>query len=370
MEKDDNKTELTEEKIKTPVSGIFYLVFFLSIIVAGFILKTMASVIMPIVFAVMLSFVLFPIVKKLSRRLKFPWLLSTILVFALFVIALLALSSLLISSLLTITEQYPKYETKFMSIYTIFAENFNLEVDKSKSFIENMWSFLKVREYVQKIAVTLSTGAVSFGKNLFSIILLAIFLVLEMRITKRKMHVAFGKDKEKINRIAHQIANQTVNYISIKFFISLATGLLAFFATKVIKMDFPLVWGFVAFIMNFIPYFGSLISIVITTLFAILQFAPDSIAKPIFILIAMIMINLVLGNIVEPRVEGKNLDLSPFIILVSLSIWGYLWGFIGMIFAVPMTVIIKIVCENIDYLSGIAIFLGNKPTPPEKPEAN
>ena len=73
----------------------------------------------------------------------------------------------------------------------------------------------------------------------------------------------------------------------------------------------------------------------------------------------MVVINFTIGNILEPRIEGKHLGLSPFIILVSLSVWGYIWGFAGMIFAVPIMVIIKICCENIDYLNPIAVMLGN-----------
>ena len=148
--------------------------------------------------------------------------------------------------------------------------------------------------------------------------------------------------------------------MSIKFYISLSTGLLVFLATWIIGMDFPVVWAFVAFVMNFIPVFGSIISVGITTIFALLQFSPDF-AKPIFILIFLTTINMVLGNIIEPRIEGKNLGLSPFVILVSLSLWGYIWGFTGMLLAVPLTVIIKIICENVDYLKGIAIIFGNDP---------
>ena len=75
----------------------------------------------------------------------------------------------------------------------------------------------------------------------------------------------------------------------------------------------------------------------------------------------MTTINMVLGNIIEPRIEGQNLGLSPFVILVSLTFWGWMWGFIGMILAVPVMVILKIICENVSYLHGIAILIGNKP---------
>lgn len=339
---------------------IFYILLFFAFILSGFLAKLLSSVLIPITFSVMLSFILLPIIKKINLKTGIPWVISSILAVVLFCIFFIGVSSLLVSSLTMIVSEYPKYESKFMAAYQLIAKNFHLEIDETKSFIENMWTFLKVREYVQKAAVFLSSGVFSFSKNLFLIALMSTFLLIEMRITKRKMHYAFSKEKDKVSRISHQIVNETMRYISIKFIISLATGILCFLATWITKMDFPIVWGFLAFIMNFIPIFGSVISVGLTTLFAIVQFNLTW-AIPLTIFIIMATINLVLGNIIEPRIEGKNLGISPFVILVSLSIWGYIWGFTGMILAVPLTVIIKIICENIDYLNSIAIILGNNP---------
>ena len=112
--------------------------------------------------------------------------------------------------------------------------------------------------------------------------------------------------------------------------------------------------------MDAIPIFGSVISVGLTTIFSLLQFYP-SWGKTLFILLFMTSVNMILGNILEPRIEGKNLGISPVIILISLSLWGYIWGFTGMLLAVPLMVIIKIVCENIDYLKGLAILIGNDP---------
>ncbi len=339
---------------------IFYILLFFAFILSGFLAKLLSSVLIPITFSVMLSFILLPIIKKINLKTGIPWVISSILAVVLFCIFFIGVSSLLVSSLTMIVSEYPKYESKFRAAYQLIAKNFHLEIDETKSFIENMWTFLKVREYVQKAAVFLSSGVFSFSKNLFLIALMSTFLLIEMRITKRKMHYAFSKEKDKVSRISHQIVNETMRYISIKFIISLATGILCFLATWITKMDFPIVWGFLAFIMNFIPIFGSVISVGLTTLFAIVQFNLTW-AIPLTIFIIMATINLVLGNIIEPRIEGKNLGISPFVILVSLSIWGYIWGFTGMILAVPLTVIIKIICENIDYLNSIAIILGNNP---------
>ena len=339
---------------------LFYIMIFFAAIVGGVICKTLDTVMIPVIISIMLAFVLLPVIKFLSYKLKCPWVLSCVLVIILFVILFFGVSSLLLTSLSSIIAEYPKYEAKFMTIYEIVAKNLGLEFDEGMSFIENLFKNLQVREYVQKAALFLSSGLVSFGRNFFLVMLLSVFLLIEMRLTKLKMKHTFSKNREKVTRVTHQIVNDTMRYASIKFIISLATGILAYLGTMAIGMDFPIIWGFISFIMNFIPVFGSIIAVGITTLFSIMQFYP-SLGIPIFVLLYMTGINMVLGNILEPRIEGKNLGISPFVILVSLSLWGYIWGFLGMILAVPVTVIIKIICENIDELKGIAILLGNSP---------
>jgi len=341
--------------------NIFYVLLFFAIILSGYILKVTSSIILPIIIAIFLSLVFFPIVKKLNQKFKFPWVISSILITILFLVAIFAISTLLVTSLSSIATQYPKYEDKFMSIYKIFADSFNWEFDAGKSFFDNMWSHLKVREYVQKAALFFSSGVFSFGKSFLMIILLLVFLLIEMRLSTAKINVAFAnKKQEQVKSIMKKIVSEVIRFISIKFFISLATGLIVFLGTSLIGLDFPIVWGFLAFVMNFIPTFGSIFSSIITTLFSLLQFYPEW-WKVIFVFILMLSVNMILGNIVEPRIEGKQMDISPVIILIGLTIWGGIWGFIGMILAVPMLVIIKIICENISFLHTFAILIGNDP---------
>ena len=339
---------------------IFYLILFLAVVLAGFLLKTMSSVIIPVVLSFILSLVFLPIIKKVNLKTGIPWVVSSLIIIVFFFVALLGITSLLIGSLTNIISEYPKYETRFMSIYQLIADRLDFEIDSTKSLFQNLWTSLKVREYTQKAALTLSSGVVSFSKTLFLISIMSAFILIEMRLTKRKIHYAFKNNREKVSRISHQIVNQTVRYISIKFFISLATGIICFITTWLLGLDFPIVWGFLAFIMNFIPIFGSVISVGATTLFSLIQFYPNW-GKTLFIIFFLTAVNMILGNIVEPRIEGKNLGISPVAILISLSIWGYIWGFTGMLLAVPLTVIIKIICENLAYMNGIAIFLGNDP---------
>ncbi len=354
------------EDNKNYTRSIYYILICFLIILCFTLCKILSSVILPVVFCVIFSFVLMPVIKNISQKCKIPWVLSSIIIFILFVAALFALSSLLVSGLSSIISEYPKYESKFMSIYSLIAQKFNLEIDESKSFIENLLKYLNVRDVIQKGALFLSSGVFTFGRNVLLVLLMLAFLIVELRLSTKKISYAFeGKIKSKVLRLSERIISETVRFLSIKFFISLITGLLVYLGTIIIGLDFPIVWAFLAFIMNFIPTFGSIISVLLTTVFALLQFYPGW-GKIIFIFVFMTAINFILGNILEPRIEGKNLGLSPFVILVSLTLWGYLWGFVGMILAVPMTVIIKIVCENISFLHGVAIILGNDPLETKK----
>ena len=351
---------MDEQESQGYAKKIFYLILFLAVVLAGFLLRTMSSVIIPVVLSFMLSFVLLPIIKKVNLKTGIPWIISSLIIVVLFFVALLGITSLLLGSISGIIAEYPKYENRFMSIYQLIAQSLDIEIDDTKSLFQNLWTSLKVREYTQKIAVMLSSGVFSFSKTIFLISILTAFILIEMRLTKRKMHYAFKNKREKVSRISHQVVSQTVRYISIKFFVSLATGIISFITTWILGLDFPIVWGFLAFIMNFIPIFGSVISVGATTIFCLVQFYPN-LGKTFFVLLFLTGVNMVLGNIIEPRIEGKNLGLSPVAILISLSLWGYIWGFTGMLLAVPLTVIIKIICENLDYMKGVAIILGGDP---------
>ena len=196
--------------------------------------------------------------------------------------------------------------------------------------------------------------------NLSQFFLLMVFLLIELKNANLKIEAMFTGNKQKgVHRIVSKTIREVVNYLSIKFFISFATAVLVFVLLLAVRLDFAILWAFLSFVLNFIPTFGSIASVGITALFALIQFWPSPVAFFI-VLIGMTAINFILGNIIEPRIEGKNLDISPFIILASLTFWGWMWGFIGMILAVPVMVVLKIVCENFKILHPIAILLGNK----------
>ncbi|MCR4822750.1 MAG: AI-2E family transporter [Treponema sp.] len=349
--------------------GIFYILIFMGIVLAGTMLKLLESFFKPVVLSVLLAGVFYPFVKKLNAKYKIPWLLGILIVYLAFLIVFFGIGNILTSSFMSIASSYPKYEQRFLTVYRTMQNTFSAQSDssffnfffdfnKDQTLLENLSSQLNILQIIKNFAVNFTSFLISFMKTGFLILLLSVFLLIEMRFTKKKIYKAFSnKDSEKIHDIMNRIATDTTHYISIKFFISLATGLLVFLSCLFAGLDFPLVWAFLAFVLNFVPTFGSIISWALTTLFALIQFFPSPFPI-LFIAIAVLAINMLLGNVVEPKIEGENLGISPFVILVSLSLWGWLWGFLGLILAVPLMVIVKIICENISFLRFIGILLG------------
>ncbi|MBQ4378449.1 MAG: AI-2E family transporter [Treponema sp.] len=350
--------------------GIFYLLIFMSVILAGTMLKVLESFLKPVVLAILLAAVFYPFVKKLSTKFRIPWALGILIVYAIFITIFIGLGNIISSSLASIIESYPKYESRFQTVYHKIQEsltensnsgvlNFFFDFNKERTLLENISEQLNIFPLIKNFAVNFTNFLTSFTKSAFLVMLLSIFLLLEMKFTKQKILTAFSSERSrKIHEIMHQIARDTTHYVSIKFFLSLLTGLLIYISCLLAGIDFPLVWGFFAFVLNFIPTFGSIISCALMIVFAVLQWYP-SVLPVILFSIAVILINLILGNIVDPKVQGENLGISPFVILVSLSLWGWLWGFLGLILAIPLMVIIKIFCENISFLRPIGILLGN-----------
>lgn len=340
--------------------GIFYLLLGIAVILCGVIMKVASSVVLPVIISIILSCAFLPLVNGIHQKLKCPWILCVILVSLLFVVFLVLFSTIIFSSINTMISQYGNYESKFLSMYKEVAIRLGLPFDERRSFIENIWQQEGVRNWVRDFTLTFSNDVINISKVVGVVFLFVVFLLLEINFTKEKVGHMFKKTlSNRVLIITNKIVNDVVRFLSIKFFISFATGFLVFVSCYVMHVDFAIMWGFFAFVLNFIPTFGSIASVVITTLFTALQFWPDPFPI-IFVFCAMGAINMILGNIVEPRIEGKSLDVSPYVILVSLTFWGWMWGFVGMILAVPVMVVLKIICENVSFLHPIAIILGNR----------
>jgi len=338
---------------------MFIMLLIITIFSIATVFKATAAVLMPVTMAVLFSCVFEPIIIFLNRRFHIPWGLGILLIFVIVAIAIAVLVALLTSSISAIVSAMPKYEQRFTTIYKTVADWLKLEYNPDLSVFANLWQQIAVRDQIQNFALTFSNSVISFFKVLGLISLFAIFFLLEMRDLREKIEFAFGHTgKGRVTVMITDIIEQVTRYLSVKFILSSATGIIVFIGLSLVGLDFPVVWAFLAFILNFIPTFGSIISVLATSLFGVIEFFPHP--GPISIVfILMSCTNFTIGNILEPRIMGRNLGLSPFVIIVALTFWGWLWGFAGLVIGVPMMVILKIVCENIDFLEPVARLLGS-----------
>ncbi len=354
------KEEAPKEKNYT--RRIFILLSAVTLIFFLAILKATKSFSIQIFLSILLALIALPAIRKLHSRFRLPWSVGILISLIAFILLISGFARLLQASAESIINAYPRYEDRLLALYKYSAARFNLSFDEGKTLIENLLAQLKVRQYLQSAALSVSNTALVFTKNLFVIFLMYTFLLVEAGSFEKKISLAFeGKMRHRVRSVIAKVIVDTTSYISIKFIISLATGVVVFTGLSIIGVDFAVVWAFLSFLLNFIPTFGSVISFLVTVFFALLQFFP-SVPQVLATALVMLLTNMLLGNIVEPRVEGGNLDISPFLILVSLSVWGWIWGFIGMILAVPFLVFIKIFCENVSFLKPMAIMLGNNKT--------
>ncbi|MHC5010206.1 MAG: AI-2E family transporter [Planctomycetota bacterium] len=202
--------------------------------------------------------------------------------------------------------------------------------------------------------------------NVFVILLIVIFMLMETSDLPTKIRNAMG-DPENDLEVFHRARESIYNYVYIKTAMSLLTGILWGAFTAFMGLDFPVLWGLLAFLLNYIPNIGSLLAAVPPILLALLQFDVQTAA---LVALGNIVINQAIGSGLEPRLMGKKVGLSPLVVFLSLLFWSWLWGPVGMILSVPLTMVVKLICEESPDLRPVAILLGPagggpRPPPPK-----
>jgi predicted PurR-regulated permease PerM len=154
-----------------------------------------------------------------------------------------------------------------------------------------------------------------------------------------------------------EIINKLVKYTVTKTFTSLATGICVAISLSIIGVDFPILWGVLAFLLNFIPNIGSTIAAIPAVMLALVQLGLPS---AIVTTVSYVAINGVIGNFIEPRILGKSLGLSPLVVLISLIFWGWALGTVGMLLAIPLTILLKIIFDNREETKYFGLILGDE----------
>ena len=186
-----------------------------------------------------------------------------------------------------------------------------------------------------------------------------IFLLIEQRSLESKLDALFQDNERriKIHEILSEIQKDIETYIAIKTLLSFVTGVLSYLILIYIGVDYSEFWAFLIFLLNYIPTIGSLIATIFPALLALIQF--ESVTSFLIVFISIAFIQFLIGNILEPRLMGRSLNLSALVVLLSLSLWGSIWGVVGMFLCVPITVILMIVFSNFEKTRPIAVMLSS-----------
>ncbi len=204
--------------------------------------------------------------------------------------------------------------------------------------------------------------AASFAGVLASgglILIYILFLFLEQGNFNQKITALFASSgqEEDVRKIIDRVRNDIQKYISIKMFTSSLTGILSYSFLLIMGVDFAGVWGLLIFLLNFIPTVGSIIATIFPAMIALAQF--NGYSQFIFVLVGIGVVQVCIGNILEPRLMGNSFNLSPIVILLNLGLWGYIWGITGMFLCVPFLIIITIVLSHFPQTRPIAIILSS-----------
>jgi len=322
----------------------------LTIIAVGMVLKAAKSVILPLMIAWLLSYIFAPVVRALDRA-KTPTALTVFLILIL-LLGLCFLGGVFIYERISaFAGEYPKYQDRFTEITEVLTTRINLPTD--------LFEDIPIYEKIGTFFVRFSGSLMSFVSNMVLVFIFLGFLLLSKPYFKYKLLKSTSPDRAgQISRITESISKKIGSYLVLQFLISLTTGVLVWLALAIIGVDFAATWGILAFILNFIPTVGSIIASILPIVMAAIQFFP-SVWPAIICMLSLLSIQMIMGNVVSPKILGDRLNLSPVAILLSLLFWGWLWGIIGALLSVPFTAVILIVCENIGPLQPISIILGS-----------
>ncbi|MCI0437198.1 MAG: AI-2E family transporter [Gemmatimonadetes bacterium] len=316
------------------------------IVVAG--LKVAAPILVPCALAGFIVIVTRPAVSWLQRR-RVPTSIAITLVILLLFGVIAMFVSVATQSLGEIRVAFPRYVDRLQQI------ELDLIAWLGTRGIE-FPSALRLDQVNAQRAFDILSGAVVGAAGIMTtavlVLIIAIFGMIEANGIHGKLRKAFG-DSHAVRGLGTVVA-EVQHYLGIKTVISLVTGLSVGVLTWAIGLDFPVFWGIVAFLLNFVPNIGSIIAAIPAVLLALVQIGPDG---AILTTIAYLAVNTVFGTIIDPIWTGRRLGLSTLVVMLSLVFWGWMWGAIGVLLAVPLTMIARVMLEKSDEYRWVAILL-------------
>ncbi len=317
------------------------------VVIAG--LRAAGQIILPVLFAVFLSVLCEPAVRTLVR-LKVPRVLSVLIVVLVVSGVLVGGTALLADAVGRFSDRAPEYQRPIeRTLDDFYAWLDARRIPKPPKITD----LINTEDVVAVVTQTLS-AVVTVLSRLVVIILTTAFILLESVQLGDKLKVAFA-DRGGVSGSLFSGATTIQRYLAIKTGASLITGLLVGVWNLSIGLDFAILWGLLAFALNFIPSIGSIVAGAPAVALALIQLGPG---WALGTAIVYLGVNFSIGNVIEPRILGRRLGLSPLVVILSLFFWGWVWGPAGMLLSVPMTVVVKLLLELSDDTRWLAILLG------------
>ena len=344
------------------VSQVFITAAAFVVVIAG--MRSSTVILVPFLLSAFIAIISAPPMFWLQRK-GFPGWLALLSVISLVLISLILISGLIGSSIRDFTANLPNYQQQFDRVLSVVVKALEaLGVDTSNLGLSDIFNPGSAMQLV-------AAGLKSFQTvltNGFLITMTVIFMLMEASSLPAKLQTILGEQESGLGKF-DKFLNDTKQYMAIKTLVSLATGVIVTLGLLIVGVDYPLLWGLLAFLLNYIPNIGSIIAAIPPVLLAMIQLG---LLEAVIVAAGFMVVNIVMGNIVEPRFMGRGLGLSTLVVFLSLLFWGWVLGPVGMLLSVPLTIMAKIALDSREESRWLAVLLGpdiSKQTSQEEADA-
>lgn len=346
----------------------------LTTIMVGWALHASASILQPLVIALLLASMLQPVVRQLARW-KIPPILTVMLIVGLLFFGLARVGLLVQANLVAFvgaeaTGPTPEKLDPFSENQPELSRGFDWErvqrkigermhrSDTPKPLTEYVLSSLRELD-LKGLATGLIGSGFGFTQSLLLVLIYMVFIFAEQAVFRRKILSIAGDRQDDAAQVLDTIARGIQRYLGVKTIVSLATGSVCYAILVALEIPYALLFGFLTFLLNYIPTFGSIIAGTLPTITALA--VESSWSKAVIVMVTYLAVNLTLGSFLEPKILGRELNLSPLVIIISVVVWAGLWGVVGTFLAVPLTATLQIVLASQENTRPIAVMLSSGP---------
>lgn len=329
------------------------LISFAAVIVIVYGMQAAKVLLVPFLLAVFLALIAIRPMLWLQKH-KIPSSLAALSIVIAMMLVIGAVGGIVGSSIAEFTAALPAYQARLDAIVQGTLGIVAGLVGDDKSFAD--LGELIDPGWAMGLAASILNGLQDVLTNAFLILFTMVFILLEASSMSVKVEAAFGRSAETFER-PRQFLHNLGRYLGIKTIVSMATGLTAVLVTWWIGLDFPLLWGMLAFLFNYVPTIGSIIAAVPAVLMALVQLGPGEATTTA---IGFLAINMLYGNAIEPRLMGYGVGISPLIVFTGLVLWGWIFGPVGMLLSVPLSMTLKMALESDERTRWIAILIGSE----------